>query len=152
MNKVTRLDSRRDAEAIELAQELRETEAWFHGERFRHITRLHTPYEVVALRGGLIDRALCALIRGEIAPGTGEQCNSWLRSKVDVERAWLIGIHLPATRKKWRPIERLSKNNELDIETQIDRNHPIGVKERRALCQDPESSRGRTRPTSALRL
>ena len=86
MNKVTRLDSRRDAEAIELAQELSETEAWFHSKRFRHITRLHTPYEVVALRGGLIDRALCALIRGETAPGTGDQCNSWLRSKVDVER------------------------------------------------------------------
>lgn len=72
MNKVTRRDSRRDAEAIELAQELRETEAWFHSERFRHITRLHTPYEVVVLRGNLrIDRALCALIRGETATGTG---------------------------------------------------------------------------------
>ena len=55
MNKVTRRDSRRDAEAIELAQELRETEAWFHSERFRHITRLHTPYEVVALRGSLAE-------------------------------------------------------------------------------------------------
>jgi isocitrate/methylisocitrate lyase len=51
MNKVTRLDSRRDAEAIGWAKELRETEAWFHGERFRDITRLHTPYEAVALRG-----------------------------------------------------------------------------------------------------
>ncbi len=51
MNKVTRLDSRRDGEAIEWAKELRETEAWLHSERFRAITRLHTPYEVVALRG-----------------------------------------------------------------------------------------------------
>ena len=51
MSKVMRLDSRRDAEAIEWAKELRETEAWFHSERFRDITRLHTPYEAVALRG-----------------------------------------------------------------------------------------------------
>ena len=49
--KVTRLDSRRDTEAIEWAKELRETEAWFQSARFRQITRLHTPYEVVALRG-----------------------------------------------------------------------------------------------------
>jgi len=55
MNKVTRLDSRRDQEAIEWAKELRETEAWFHSERFRPITRLHTPYEVVALRGNLAE-------------------------------------------------------------------------------------------------
>jgi isocitrate lyase len=53
MNKVTRLDSRRDQEAIEWAKELRETEAWFHSERFREITRLHTPYEVVSLRASL---------------------------------------------------------------------------------------------------
>ena len=51
MSKVMRLDSRRDAEAIEWAKELRETETWFHSERFRDITRLHTPYEAVALRG-----------------------------------------------------------------------------------------------------
>jgi len=49
--KVTRLDSRRDTEAIEWAKELRETEVWFQSARFRQITRLHTPYEVVALRG-----------------------------------------------------------------------------------------------------
>ena len=49
--KVTRLDSRRDTEAIEWAKELRETEVWFQTARFRQITRLHTPYEVVALRG-----------------------------------------------------------------------------------------------------
>jgi len=55
MNNVTRLDSRRDTEAIEWAKELRETEAWFHSERFRQITRLHTAYEVVALRGSLQD-------------------------------------------------------------------------------------------------
>jgi isocitrate lyase len=53
MNKVTRLDFRRDTEAIEWAKELRETEKWFQAERFRHITRLHTPYEVVALRASL---------------------------------------------------------------------------------------------------
>lgn len=51
MNKVTRLDSRRDLEAIQWAKELRATEAWFHSERFRGITRLHTPHEAVALRG-----------------------------------------------------------------------------------------------------
>jgi isocitrate lyase len=49
--KVTRLDSRGDAEVIEWAKELRATEAWFQSPRFRQITRLHTPYEVVALRG-----------------------------------------------------------------------------------------------------
>lgn len=48
---VVRLDSRRDGEAVEWAKELRETEAWFQSARFRQITRLHTPYEVVALRG-----------------------------------------------------------------------------------------------------
>jgi isocitrate lyase len=53
MKNVTRLDSRRDVEVIEWAKELRETEAWFHSERFHQITRLHTPYEVVALRGNL---------------------------------------------------------------------------------------------------
>lgn len=52
-DKVARLDFRRDTEAIEWAKELRETEAWFQSQRFRHITRLHTPYEVVALRGNL---------------------------------------------------------------------------------------------------
>ena len=52
-DKVSRLDFRRDTEAIEWAKELRETEAWFQSQRFRHITRLHTPYEVVALRGNL---------------------------------------------------------------------------------------------------
>jgi isocitrate lyase len=49
--KVTQLDSRRDTEAIEWAKELRETESWFQSQRFRQITRLHTAYEVVALRG-----------------------------------------------------------------------------------------------------
>ncbi len=55
MNNVTRLVSRRDVEAIEWAKELRNTEVWFHSERFRDITRLHTPYEVVALRGSLAE-------------------------------------------------------------------------------------------------
>ncbi|MFQ5682748.1 MAG: isocitrate lyase [Candidatus Binatia bacterium] len=50
---ITRLDSRRDMEAIEWAKELRETEAWFQSPRFSQITRLHTPYEVVALRGNV---------------------------------------------------------------------------------------------------
>ncbi len=50
---ITRLDSRRDTEAIEWAKELRETEAWFQSPRFRDITRLHTAFEVVALRGDL---------------------------------------------------------------------------------------------------
>ena len=53
MNKVTPLDSRRDTEAVGWAKELRETEAWFTSQRFRDITRLHTPYEVVALRGNV---------------------------------------------------------------------------------------------------
>jgi isocitrate lyase len=48
---ILQLDSRRDTEAIGWAKELRETEAWFQSARFRQITRLHTPYEVVALRG-----------------------------------------------------------------------------------------------------
>jgi len=61
MSKVMRLDSRRDAEAIEWAKELRETEAWFHSERFRDVTRLHTPYEAVALRGGAPED--CAVAR-----------------------------------------------------------------------------------------
>lgn len=51
--KVTRIDSKRDTEAIEWAKELRETEAWFQSPRFSQITRLHTPYEVVALRGNV---------------------------------------------------------------------------------------------------
>ena len=41
----------RDAEVLAWARELREMEKWFRSERFRHITRLHTPYDVVALRG-----------------------------------------------------------------------------------------------------
>jgi isocitrate lyase len=49
--KVARLDSRRDTEAIEWADELRKTEAWFQSQRFEEITRLHTAFEVVALRG-----------------------------------------------------------------------------------------------------
>ena len=49
--KVTRLDSRRDTEAIDWADELRKTEAWFQSPRFGEITRLHTAFEVVALRG-----------------------------------------------------------------------------------------------------
>ena len=53
MNNVIPLDTRRDAEAVEWAKELRETETWFQSPRFRQITRLHTPYEVVALRGSL---------------------------------------------------------------------------------------------------
>jgi isocitrate lyase len=55
MNNVTRLDSRRDIEALEWAKELRETEAWFQSERFRDLTRLHTAYETVALRGSLAE-------------------------------------------------------------------------------------------------
>ena len=51
--KISRLDARRDPEAVEWAKELRETETWFHSERFGHITRLHTPFEVVSLRGSL---------------------------------------------------------------------------------------------------
>ncbi len=49
--KTARSELRRDTEAIAWARELRETEKWFHSQRFRYITRLHTPYEVVALRG-----------------------------------------------------------------------------------------------------
>src|SRR4030095_7607236 len=52
-DKIIRLDSRRDIEAIAWAKELRETDAWFHSARFRHITRLHTSAEVVSLRGNL---------------------------------------------------------------------------------------------------
>ena len=48
---VTRLESRRDTEAIEWTKDLHETENWFQSQRFRQITRLHTAYEVVALRG-----------------------------------------------------------------------------------------------------
>ena len=51
--KITRLDARRDHEAVEWAKELRETETWFHSERFGDITRLHTPFEVVSLRGSV---------------------------------------------------------------------------------------------------
>ena len=40
----------RDPEATAWAGELRQTETWFASERFRQITRLHTPFEVVALR------------------------------------------------------------------------------------------------------
>jgi isocitrate lyase len=53
--KIMSLGSRRDTEAIEWAKELRQTEAWFQSQRFRHITRLHTPFEAVALRGNLQD-------------------------------------------------------------------------------------------------
>ena len=53
LEKITRLDTRRDNEAIEWAKELRETETWFQSQRFSHITRLHTPFEVVSLRGSL---------------------------------------------------------------------------------------------------
>jgi isocitrate lyase len=52
-DKIIRLDSRRDTEAIAWAKELRETDIWFHSSRFRHITRLHTSAEVVSLRGSL---------------------------------------------------------------------------------------------------
>ena len=53
--KVRRLQMRQDTEAIEWAKELAETERWFQSERFRQITRLHTPFEAVALRGNLQD-------------------------------------------------------------------------------------------------
>ncbi len=53
--KIIRLDSRRDVEAIAWAKDLRETETWFHSPRFRQITRLHTPSEVVSLRGNLLE-------------------------------------------------------------------------------------------------
>ncbi|MBI2360028.1 MAG: hypothetical protein HYV04_14230 [Deltaproteobacteria bacterium] len=52
-HRATRSESRRDREAIAWARELRETEKWFRSRRFRHITRLHTPYDVVALRGSM---------------------------------------------------------------------------------------------------
>ncbi|HEX9146352.1 MAG TPA: isocitrate lyase, partial [Candidatus Binatia bacterium] len=55
IQKIMSLGSRRDTEAIEWAKELRQTEAWFQSQRFRQITRLHTPYEAVALRGNLQD-------------------------------------------------------------------------------------------------
>ncbi|HZA56617.1 MAG TPA: hypothetical protein VE616_20400, partial [Candidatus Udaeobacter sp.] len=51
--KIGRLDARRDNEAMEWAKELHETEAWFQSERFTGITRLHTPFEVVSLRGSV---------------------------------------------------------------------------------------------------
>jgi len=51
--KITRLDARRDNEAMAWARELHETETWFQSQRFSHITRLHTPFEVVSLRGSL---------------------------------------------------------------------------------------------------
>jgi len=51
MNKVIRPDTWRDTEAIEWVRELRDTEVWFQSQRFGQITRLHTAYEVVALRG-----------------------------------------------------------------------------------------------------
>src|SRR5688572_16340494 len=51
--KITRLDARRDNEAIEWAKELHDTETWFRSERFGQITRLHTPFEVVSLRGSV---------------------------------------------------------------------------------------------------
>jgi isocitrate lyase len=38
---------------MEWAKELHETEAWFQSERFTGITRLHTPFEVVSLRGSV---------------------------------------------------------------------------------------------------
>src|SRR3989304_2629535 len=53
--KVRRLQMRQDTEAIEWAKELAETERWFQSDRFRQITRLHTPFEAVALRGNLQD-------------------------------------------------------------------------------------------------
>jgi len=52
-DKIIRLDSRRDVEAIAWAKELRETDGWFHSARFGQITRLHTAAEVVSLRGNL---------------------------------------------------------------------------------------------------
>ena len=51
--KITRLDTRRDLEAIEWAKELRQTETWFQTPRFGDITRLHTAFEVVSLRPSL---------------------------------------------------------------------------------------------------
>jgi isocitrate lyase len=52
-HKVMRLNSRRDVEAVEWSRELRQTEAWFQSQRFRDLTRLHTPFQVVALRGNV---------------------------------------------------------------------------------------------------
>ncbi|MBI2088221.1 MAG: isocitrate lyase/phosphoenolpyruvate mutase family protein [Deltaproteobacteria bacterium] len=49
--RATRLESRQDREAVAWATELRQTEKWFRSPRFRQLTRLHTPYDVVALRG-----------------------------------------------------------------------------------------------------
>jgi isocitrate lyase len=49
--KAKRLEHGRDTEAIAWARELHETESWFQRERFQHTTRLHTPFEVVSLRG-----------------------------------------------------------------------------------------------------
>ncbi|MEK6563377.1 MAG: hypothetical protein AABZ59_09370, partial [Candidatus Binatota bacterium] len=51
--KAARSELRRDTEAIAWVEELREIEKWFRSERFRHITRLHTPYDVAALRGSI---------------------------------------------------------------------------------------------------
>jgi isocitrate lyase len=49
--KIMPIDGRRDTEAIGWAKELRATQAWLQSPRFRQLTRLHTAYEVVALRG-----------------------------------------------------------------------------------------------------
>ena len=57
--KITRFEAKRDTEAIEWAKELRETENWFQSQRFRQITRLHTAYEVVALRGTAREEHYC---------------------------------------------------------------------------------------------
>lgn len=54
-SKIARPDSNRDVEVSGWAKELRVTEAWFQSGRFRDITRLHTPFEVVALRANLQD-------------------------------------------------------------------------------------------------
>jgi isocitrate lyase len=51
--KISRLDARRDNEALAWATELHDTETWFQSKRFSQITRLHTPFEVVSLRGSL---------------------------------------------------------------------------------------------------
>ncbi|MBI4529833.1 MAG: isocitrate lyase/phosphoenolpyruvate mutase family protein [Deltaproteobacteria bacterium] len=53
--KAARSEPRRDTEAIRWEQELRETESWFYSDRFRHITRLHTPFDVIALRGSRLE-------------------------------------------------------------------------------------------------
>ena len=52
-SKAARSELRRDTEAIAWVEELREIEKWFRSERFRHITRFHTPYDVAALRGSI---------------------------------------------------------------------------------------------------